>query len=57
VNNHILLMIIFSALASLVFAFIAKHGAGERAKYFFYLFGSFVLLSILVGLIMYPFPF
>jgi hypothetical protein len=50
-------MIIFSALASLVFAFIAKHGAGERAKYFFYLFGSFVLLSILVGLIMYPFPF
>jgi hypothetical protein len=57
VNNHFLLLIIFSALASLVFTFIAKHGAGARVRYFFYLFGSFVLLSILVGLIMYPFPF
>jgi hypothetical protein len=57
VNNHLLLLVIFSALASLVFTFIAKYGAAERARYFLYLFGSFVLLSILVSLIMYPFPF
>jgi hypothetical protein len=57
VNNHFLLMIVFSALASLVFTFIAKSGSAERAKYFLYLFSSFVLLSILVGLLMYPFPF
>ncbi len=56
-NNHFLLLVIFSALASLVFTFIAKYGAVERARYFLYLFGSFVLLSILAGLIMYPFPF
>ncbi|MGA2261960.1 MAG: hypothetical protein ABSH28_11040 [Acidobacteriota bacterium] len=56
-NNHFLLMIVFSALVSVVFTFIAKNGAKERSKYFLYLFGSFVLLSILVGWLMYPFPF
>jgi uncharacterized membrane protein len=56
-RNHFLLMVVFSALVSLVFAFIAKNGAKERGRYFLYLFGSFILLSILVGWIMYPFPF
>jgi hypothetical protein len=57
VNDHFLLMVVFSALVSLVFAFLAKNGARERIKYFLYLFGSFVLLSILASWIMYPFPF
>ena len=56
-RNHLFLMIIFSALVSLVFTFIAKNDAKERIKYFFFLFGSFVLLSILAGWLMYPFPF
>jgi hypothetical protein len=55
-NNHFLLMILFSTLVSLVFTFIARTGAMERVKYFFYVLGSFVLLSILVSWIMYPFP-
>ena len=50
-------MLIFSMLAALVFTFIAKHGARERTRYFFYLLASFVLLSILAAAIMYPFPF
>lgn len=56
-NNHFLLMTIFSVLASLVFTFIAKNGAKERIRYFFYLLASFILLSILAALVMYPFPF
>jgi cytochrome bd-type quinol oxidase subunit 2 len=56
-KSHFLLMVVFSALVSLVFAFIAKSGGKERGKYFLYLFGSFILLSFLVGWIMYPFPF
>lgn len=56
-NNHFLFMVIFSAVVSLVFAFIAKNDAGQRGKYFLYLFCCFVLLSVLVGWIMYPFPF
>lgn len=56
-NDHILLLIILSALVSLVFTFLSKTGFRERFKYFFFLFGSFVLLSIAAGWLMYPFPF
>ncbi len=56
-NNHFYFMVLFSALVSLVFTFLNKYGAKERARYFLLLFGSFVFFSILVGWIMYPFPF
>ncbi len=56
-KNHFLLMIIFSIPVSLVFTFIAKENTKERLKYFFFLFGSFILLSIAAGWLMYPFPF
>jgi hypothetical protein len=56
-NDHFLLMLLFSALVSLVFTYIAKVGAAARIRYFLYLFCSFVLLSIVAGWLMYPFPF
>ena len=56
-KTHLAMMIIFSILVSLVFTFISKYGARERVKYFFYLFGTFVILSIVAGWLMYPFPF
>lgn len=56
-NNHFILMVVFSVLTSLVFTFITKSGTRERIRYFFYLFGCFVLLSILAGWLMFPFPF
>ena len=56
-KEHFPLMILFSALVSLVFSFIAKSNGRERAKYFLYLFGVFLILSMLAGWIMYPFPF
>ncbi len=56
-NNHFLLMVIFSLLVSLVFTFITKYGAKERIRYFFFLLGSFIILSIVAGWLMYPFPF
>jgi uncharacterized membrane protein len=49
-------MVVFSILVSVVFAFINKNGAKDRAKYFLYLLGAFIFLSILVGWLMYPFP-
>ena len=54
---HFTLMLIFSVLTSLVLAFIAKDGARERTRYFLVLLGSFILLSIVAGWLMYPFPF
>jgi hypothetical protein len=56
VSNHFTLLIVFSALVSLVFTFLAKYGAVERLKYFLYLFGCLVVLSIVAGWLMLPFP-
>jgi hypothetical protein len=56
-KDHITWLVIFSSLVSLVFTFIAKYGARERLKYFLFLFGAFILLSILAGWLMYPLPF
>ncbi len=56
-KNHFVLLLVFSILTSLVLAFIARNGFKERLKYFLLLFGSFTVLSILVGWLMYPFPF
>ncbi len=56
-KTHLGLMVLFSFLVSLVFTYIAKHDTKERIKYFFYLLGCFVVLSIIAGWLMYPFPF
>jgi hypothetical protein len=56
-NNHFILLSIFSVLTSLVFTFIAKTGTKERMKYFLVLLCSFVLISVVVGWLMRPFPF
>lgn len=56
-KNHLQLMFVFSILTSIVLTFIAKNGMKERIKYFFYLLASFILLSIVGGWLMYPFPF
>ena len=56
-KNHFMLMLVFSILTSLVLTFIAKHGVRARARYFLFLLAAFVLLSVLGGWLMYPFPF
>jgi hypothetical protein len=56
-KNHLLLLLVFSILTSLVLTFIAKNGTRERVRYFLVLLCSFVLLSIVAGWLMYPFPF
>ncbi len=56
-KNHFILLLIFSILTSLVLTFIARNGFKERLKYFFMLLGSFTILSIIAGWLMYPFPF
>jgi hypothetical protein len=56
-KNHFLLMAVLSILISLVLSFITKNGLRERIKYFLYLLGAFMVLSILAGWLAYPFPF
>ena len=56
-RNHFTMLLLFSILTSLVMTFIVKHGRRERMRYFLVLLACFVLLSILGGWLMYPFPF
>jgi len=56
-RNHFTIMLVFSILTSLVLAFIVKHDMRERARYFLFLMAAFILLSILGGWLMHPFPF
>jgi len=56
-KNHFMLMLIFSILTSLVLTFIAKYGVRARVRYFLVMLAAFVLLSILGGWLMYPFPY
>jgi cytochrome bd-type quinol oxidase subunit 2 len=56
-RNHFTMMLIFSVLTALVLSFIMKYGARERIRYFLFLLAAFVLLSVLGGWLMYPFPF
>jgi hypothetical protein len=56
-KNHFVLMLIFSILTSLVLAYIGKSEGRARLRYFLVLLGSFVILSIVAGWLMYPFPF
>ncbi len=56
-KDHFVLLLVFSILTSLVLTFISKTGTRERVRYFLILLGSFVILSIVAGWLMYPFPF
>jgi len=56
-KTHFAMMLAFSVLTSLVIAFIVKTSAKERIQYFAYLLGAFIILSLLAGWLMFPFPF
>ena len=55
-TTHISLLVVLSALISLVFTFLVKYEIKERLRYFLFLFASFVLLSIVAGWLMFPLP-
>lgn len=55
--NHFLSLLVFSFFVAAVLSLIAKDGRREVLRYFFFLFGSFVAAALVVGWLMYPFPF
>jgi len=54
--THFQALALFSFFTSLVFTFLTKHGARERARYFAWSFGLFLLVGLGLGWLMYPFP-
>lgn len=56
IASHLLSLIVFSTLVSLVFAMLLREKARERVRFALLTFGAFVLSAVVVGWLMYPFP-
>lgn len=56
-HSHFLLMILFALFVSFVFALIARDEAREQLKFGGMLFAGFVISAVVLGWLMFPFPF
>ena len=55
-RSHLVALLVFSFLTSAVFATLLRDDTRERVRFGALAFAAFVLSSIVVGWIMYPFP-
>jgi cytochrome bd-type quinol oxidase subunit 2 len=56
IASHLLALIVFSVLASVVFATLLRHDRRSRLRFALMTVGAFVLSAVVVGWLMYPFP-
>jgi hypothetical protein len=56
IRSHLVILLVFSALVSTVFALIQRDSPRERLRFGLFTFGAFVLSVVVVGWLMYPFP-
>lgn len=55
-TSHFLLMALFAALVSMVFAALLRETPREQLAFGARIFGAFLLAAIVLGWLMYPFP-
>jgi heme A synthase len=55
-HSHILLLALFAFFVSLVFAVLTKDDLHEQLRFGATLFVGFVVVAIVLGWLMYPFP-
>jgi hypothetical protein len=55
--SHFEALFIFSVIVSTVFALTTKSEPREQFRYGIFVFLSFLAVAVVVGWIMYPFPF
>ena len=56
-RSHFLLLTLFAFFVSLVFALLAKDEPGEQMRFGGMMFVGFLGAAIVLGWLMYPFPF
>ncbi len=56
-HSHFALMVVFSFFVSLVFALLAKDTTGEQVRFGGMMFAGFIAAAVVLGWLMYPFPF
>jgi hypothetical protein len=57
VSSHFLLMIVFAFFVALVFAVLMKDRPRDQVRFGVIVFGGFVVSALVLGWLMYPFPF
>ena len=55
-HSHLALLLLFAFFVSLVFAVITKDDAREQSRFGGMMFGGFMLVAVVLGWLMYPFP-
>ena len=56
-HSHLLLLVLFAFFVSFVFALIAKDEPRDQLRFGGLLFAGFVGSAVVLGWVMYPFPF
>jgi hypothetical protein len=56
-RSHLLILALFSFFVSLVFAVIAKDHPRDQVRFGGLLFAGFLASALVLGWLMYPFPF
>jgi prepilin signal peptidase PulO-like enzyme (type II secretory pathway) len=56
-QSHAMLLAIFAGFISLVFALLSKDDAREQIRFGGMLFAGFLVAAIVLGWLMYPFPY
>jgi hypothetical protein len=57
VHSHLFLLALFAFFVSFVFALIARDEAAEQLRFGGMLFAGFIVSAIVLGWLMFPFPF
>jgi hypothetical protein len=55
-SSHLVNLVLFSALVSIVFAMLLREDTRGRVRFALMAFGGFVAAALVVGWLMYPFP-
>jgi hypothetical protein len=56
-QSHFILLTLFAFFVSLVFALLAKDNVNEQLRFGGMMFAGFLGAAIVLGWLMYPFPF
>lgn len=56
-TSHFLLMLLFAFFVALVFAVLMKDQPRDQVRFGAIVFGGFLLSALVLGWLMYPFPF
>ena len=56
-QSHLLLLAMFSFFVSLVFAVLSRDTVREQLRFGGMMFGAFLGAAVVIGWLMYPFPF